>query len=84
MTNWDGVFATDERQACIFPNPSTEDITVTCEGMHQIEVFSMEGRLVKSIQTASPVHQLNGLMNGTYLVKITTEKGVIVKKAVKL
>ena len=84
VTPWDGVFVTNERQACIFPNPSTEDITVTCEGMHQIEVFSMDGRLVKSIQTESPVHQLKGLMSGTYLVKITNDKGVIVKKAVKL
>lgn len=49
-----------------------------------IEVFGMDGQLVKHIQTASPVHQLKGLTSGTYLVKITTDDAVIVKKVVKL
>ena len=44
----------------------------------------MDGRLVRSIDTESPVQQLNGLPNGTLLLKITTNEGVIVKKIVKL
>ena len=68
----------------IYPNPSTGDFTIECEGMRQIEIFSMDGRLIKRIETESPVQQLHGLMNGTFLVKITTVDGVIVKKVVKL
>jgi subtilisin family serine protease len=71
-------------KAVVYPNPSTGDFTVQCEGMKRIEVFSMDGRLIKSIQTESPVHQLHGLKNGTFLIKITTTDGVIMKKIVKL
>ena len=84
VTEWNDVIETVKHQAHIFPNPSTDEFTIECEGMRRIEVFSMDGRLVKSLQTESPVHQLVGLMNGTFLVKITTVDGVIVKKVVKL
>ena len=84
VTAWDDVTETEKQQVLVFPNPTTDDFTIECEGMHLIEVFAMDGRLVKRIQTASPVQQLNGLPNGTFLVKITTIDGVIVKKVVKL
>ena len=71
---------TASRQALVYPNPSRGDFTIQCEGMKLIEVFSMDGRLVKNIQTESPVYQLRGLTNGTFLVKITTTDGVTVKK----
>jgi len=69
-------------KAAVYPNPSNGDFTIQCEGMKQIEVFSMDGRLVKSIQTESPIYQLQGLTNGTFLVKITTDDGVTVQKIV--
>lgn len=72
------------QEAAVYPNPSTGEFTIQCEGMTLIEVFGMDGRLLKSIQTESPVQQLNGLPNGTMLVKITTNDNVIVKKIVKL
>ena len=84
VTAWDAIVEAPTDQVRIFPNPSTKDFTIECKGMHQIEVFRMDGRLVKRIQTASPVQQLEGLPNGTYLIKITTNEGVIVKKAVRL
>ena len=84
VTAWDGIADVPTDQVRIFPNPSTDEFTIECEGMRQIKVFSMDGRLVKCIQTASPVQQFNGLPNGTYLIKITANEGVIVKKAVRL
>lgn len=82
VPEWDGVIESNKNQAIIFPNPSNNNFTIQCEGMRQIEVFCMDGRLVNSIQTESPVYQLNGLTNGTFLVKITTNDGVIVRKAI--
>ena len=84
VPEWTGVNESNEGSCHIFPNPSNNIFTIECEGMRQIEIYTMDGRLVKSVQTESPVHQLKGLMNGTYLVKITTDKKVIVKKAMKL
>lgn len=80
---YDGV-SESHREAAVYPNPSTGDFFVQCENMTTIEVFGMDGRLLKSINAESPVQQLNGLPNGTLLVKITTSNGVIVKKMVKL
>lgn len=84
VTAWDDIAEAPMDQVCIFPNPSTKDFTIECEGMKQIVVFSMDGRLVKRIQTESSVQQLEGLPNGTFLIKITTDEGMMVKKAVKL
>ena len=80
---YDNVKETSQ-EAVVYPNPSTGDFTIQSEGMRQIEVFCMDGRLVRSINTESPVLQLNGLPNGTYLVKMTTNDGIIVSKVVKL
>ena len=80
--NFEATSETTMQQVQVYPNPSTGNFTIQCEGMQHIEVFTMDGRLVKSVKTESPVHQLNGLTNGTYLVKITTNDGVIVIKAV--
>lgn len=80
---YEAVTATESPQAMVFPNPSTGDFTIQCEGMKLIEVFTMDGRLVKRIQTESPVRQLNDLPNGTSLVKITTDDKVFVRMIVK-
>ena len=81
---YDAVSDTESPLAQVYPNPSNDSFTIQCEGMKWIEVFSMDGRILKSIQTESPVHQLHGLKNGTFLIKITTTDGVITKKIVKL
>ena len=81
---YDALSEMESQQALIFPNPSTGDFTIQSEGMRQIEVFSMDGRLLKSIETKSPVQQINGLPNGTFVVKITTTKEIVFKKVVKL
>ena len=80
----DAILESESQQALVYPNPSSDDFTIECDGMRQIDIFSMDGRSISSIHTASPVHQLQGLTNGTFLIKITTDDRVIVKKMVKL
>ena len=84
VPTWTGVVEPVKSRAMIYPNPSSSTFTIQCEGMTQIEVFGMDGRLLKSINAESPVQQLDGLMNGTFLVKIITDDLVIVSKIVKL
>ena len=84
VPDWDGAPESTESQVTIFPNPSQGDFTIQCEGMKQIEVFTMDGRVFKNINTESPVQHLNGLPNGTYLVKIITNDGIIVRKVMSL
>lgn len=76
----DAISETAAHQALVYPNPSNDCFTIQCKGMKRIEVYSMDGRLINSINTESPVYQLRGLTNGTFLVKITTTDGVTVQK----
>ena len=81
---FEAVGKSSAQQALVYPNPSTGDFTIQCEGMKRIEIYSMNGSVLKSINTESPVLQLHGLKNGTFLIKITTTDRVIMKKIVKL
>lgn len=81
--DYDGI---EEKQgkAQVYPNPSTGDFTVACEGIQAISVFSVDGKLLKTIEVNGNECRIEGLMNGVYLLKIDTENGVIVNKIVKL
>lgn len=57
----------------MYPNPTNNYVTISAD--HQItvvEVFSLEGRLVKTVKTKgnSVLINLSGLSKGTYLVKV--------------
>ena len=71
-------------EAQIYPNPSTGDFTVSGKGIHRVSVFSIEGKLLKTIEVNGNECRIEGLMYGVYLLKIDTESGVIVNKIVKL
>ncbi len=73
-----------ESEASIFPNPSHDSFTIVCEGMRRVEVFSIDGKLLKTIQVNTPQCQLDGLESGVYFVRIEAENSVIVNKIVKL
>lgn len=68
----------------IFPNPTRDKVTVQCEGMRQIEVYAMDGRLVKCLVVSGSECLIEGLSSGVYLVKIETNKETITKKIVKM
>ena len=68
----------------VYPNPSTGDFTVACEGIQTISVLSIDGKLLKTIEVNGNECRIEGLMNGVYLLKIDTENGVIMNKIVKL
>lgn len=67
----------------IFPNPTTDKITVECAGMSQIEVYSAEGKLVQRIEVKNDVYQIDGLESGIYMLRITKAEGVLMRKVIK-
>ena len=71
-------------EVSIFPNPTSGKVTVQCLGMTQVEVFSIEGRLVKSIKVEGDVCQVDGLENGIYMLRIHKGGEVLVRKVVKI
>lgn len=64
----------------IFPNPAKESVTVKTESelIERVELYNLEGKIVLTeTDIHSTKHSLNTsyLQNGTYLIRILTEKG---------
>ena len=72
----------------VYPNPTTGELRITSYELRieGIEVFDVYGRNVLSSMSQSPQqHSLNisHLQSGVYFVRVTTEKGMIMRKVVK-
>ena len=83
VPDWDGI-SENTLNVNIFPNPTQDNFTIQCDGMRLIEVYSMDGRLVKSLSVHSSECLIEGLESGVYLVRIGTDKGTFTKKIVKM
>jgi hypothetical protein len=70
-----------ESQYHIYPNPTSGIFQVSGEGILEVEIRDAAGSLIYKGNSASP--DITGKPNGIYYVKITTEKGSVVKKVVK-
>ena len=81
--DYDGV-TEKEQEVAVYPNPSSGDFTVVCEGMSQIQVFSMDGKLVRSLETRNCTEQINGLDDGVYLIQITKGNIKINRRIIKI
>lgn len=70
----------------IFPNPTTGKVTVQAEGIVGVEVMNIQGEKVKSQKSNSKSQNcevdLSQQAKGIYIIKVTTNKGVAVRKVV--
>lgn len=81
-----GVSKASEVRAEIYPNPVKDVLFVhTAEKAAEVQLFTMDGKAVKSQKTSDGKAQLNvsGLSKGVYLLKVKTASGVSTKKIVK-
>jgi subtilisin family serine protease len=78
--------ATNEQQnkIVVFPNPSMGDFTIVGNGIKQAYVFSIDGKLMKTIKINGDRCHIEGLTTGLYLLKIEASDGVIMNKIIKL
>ena len=68
----------------VFPNPTSDKVTIECDGMTMVEVYSSEGKLVKRIQVEGDTYQLIGLESGVYTLRIHKGDEVLVRKVIKM
>ena len=68
----------------IYPNPSTSNFMVAMDGMLSVSVFTLEGRLLKAINTKGDECRIEGLSNGVYILKIHTKDSILVNKIIKM
>ena len=68
----------------VYPNPSMGNFTIVGEEIKMVSVFSVDGKLLKTIEVNGNECRINGLPNGVFVLKIDTDQGVIVNKIVKM
>ena len=73
-----------EPSLIVFPNPSYGSFTVQCEDAKQLEVYALDGRLLKSLKPNGQACIIDGLPNGVFLIKASSEHGITVQKIVKM
>ncbi len=69
----------------IYPNPVKDILHVGCDNMQQYEVFSLDGKLVRSSQTngSEGVIDFSNLESGVYMIRITSDNGVVTRRIIK-
>lgn len=68
----------------IYPNPATDVINInTPENVLRVEIFNMQGQLVKAEIGAVNNISVKSLANGLYTLKLTTDNGVSMHKIIK-
>lgn len=78
-----------EHNLTLCPNPATDMVNVSIGDaslqITGVEVYNVYGQLVNTIAfTENPLRiSVNGLTNGMYFVRITTDSGVVTKSFVK-
>ena len=68
----------------IYPNPATDVINITTpDNVQRVEIFNMQGQLVKAETGAVMSISVKDLATGMYTLKLTTDNGTSIHKIVK-
>jgi hypothetical protein len=79
-----GIDENNELGVSIYPNPATDMISITTsENIQRVEIFNMQGQLVKAESGAVNNISVKDLANGLYTLKLTTDNGTSIHKIIK-
>jgi hypothetical protein len=74
----------DENTLVVYPNPTSDVINIVSpNAVKRIEIFNLQGQLVKLIERAEAQVSVETLPQGAYVLKVTTDKGTVSKRIVK-
>ena len=83
IMNGTGIITVDENLS-IYPNPATDVIRINSSyDVQRIEIFNMQGQLVKMEFGNVDNISVKDLANGMYTLKLTTDNGTTMHKIVK-
>ena len=66
----------------LYPNPTYGKVNIECQGMTRVSIYNTVGQMVydKEVDTDQVSIDLSQQPTGSYLVRIITEQGTVVKK----
>jgi hypothetical protein len=69
----------------IFPNPTTNNLTIENLQKATIEILNIQGQLIKTIETTEDKTSIDisNLPGGVYIIKLNTAEGSVVRKFIK-
>ena len=76
-----GINGVNEANVTIFPNPVSSMLRVEGEGIQQVEIIDVNGRMVMTAKAGNI--NVSNLADGVYMVRVVTENGVSTQKIVK-
>lgn len=77
-----GIDAINTANVAIYPNPAYDVLNIEGDGIQMVEMFDMNGRNVLTSMTTGQI-SLTSLVNGVYVVRVTTDNGIRTEKIVK-
>ena len=68
----------------VYPNPTSSVINIAAEGMQNITIIDMTGRVVmcKDVNSNFETIDAEGFAKANYMVRIATADGVVVKNVI--
>ena len=74
-----------EKDITLYPNPATNQVTIRTKSAEviRVELYSTLGALVKKVSNNKASINIEEISSGLYLVKIYTEKGIVIKRFLK-
>lgn len=67
----------------IYPNPVSHQMFISADNIQKVEIYNLLGTLVKTAGKDAESIDLSHLASGSYIVKATTDQGIITKKIIK-
>ena len=74
-----------ENEITIFPNPAKSQLHIRAKSVEiaRVEIYSTLGTLVRKVSNNKAPINIEEISSGLYLVKIYTEKGIVIKRFLK-
>jgi len=75
-----------ENNVLLYPNPAENNIVIVTQKYSEIEVFNIEGQIIKKFKTENckTIIDLVNFLSGVYFIKSKTENGIAINKFIKL
>ena len=77
-----GVEELEANQVAVYPNPTTSRFTIEGAGLKHVSVYNTLGQLVYESNCDGNMAEINlgNVETGVYMVRITTENGMLTKR----